>query len=107
VDGAELWELVEDLAGDVNEHIDYQYILDEPGIEPLLSALLQLILVEEIFHVPEESNADAYVAEGHQGSREGCYDKDEYRRHQLQANEAEDLHLASKVENECLVLKFL
>jgi hypothetical protein len=55
--------LIEDLACDVHKDVHYQYILDDSWIDPFLTSLLKLVLIEEVFHVPEQDKADAQVAE--------------------------------------------
>jgi hypothetical protein len=45
--------LIEDLACNVHKDVDDQYVLDYPGIDPFLASLLELVLIKEVFHVPE------------------------------------------------------
>jgi hypothetical protein len=61
--------LIEDLACNVHKNVHDQYILDDPGIDPFLSSLLELVLIEEVFHVPEQYKADTQVTERHQRPR--------------------------------------
>jgi hypothetical protein len=99
--------LIEDLAGNVHKDVHYKYILDDSWIDPFLASLLKLVLIEEVFHVPEQDKADAQVAERHQRPRQGCYDEDKNCCYQLKTNEAEDSHLSCEVEYESLILEFL
>lgn len=57
--------LIENLACNVHKDVDNQYVLDDPRVDPFLSSLLELVLIEEVFHVPEQYKADAQVTERH------------------------------------------
>jgi hypothetical protein len=57
--------LIEDLACNVHKNVYDQYVLDYPRIYPFLTFLLELVLIEEVFHVPEQYKADTQVAERH------------------------------------------